>query len=58
MAQHGFLTFVFVLTFGLITSRLFWVSWDSKTELAIIALLDCVRGFGSPERDTGMHPSG
>lgn len=51
MAQHGSLTFVFVLKFGLITSRLFWVSWDSKAELAIIALLDCVRGFGSPESD-------
>lgn len=58
MAQHGFLTFFFVLAFGLITSRLFWSSWDSKAELAIIALLDCVRGIGSPESDTGMRPSG
>lgn len=57
MAQHVLLTFAFVLTFGLITSRLFWSSWDSRAELAIIAVLDCVRGIGSPESDTGISPS-
>lgn len=58
MAQHIFLTVAFVLTFVLITSRLFWSRWGSQAELAIIALLDCVRGNGSPESDTGIRPSG